>query len=244
MAKTKKPEKVQSRNFKLLLYPDNEQHVEVLSKVKELFPDHIGILHDLNPERKPHYHVGFTVGNAPMELGTICRKLGFVNDLREPDMQFVRVLDGRMDTFLVYLTHMDDTSKEQYPSTSLFGSNVMLMQWGRAATRFQRNEFDMSDCIIACLDWIRGRYDQVISITSFTRWICNTPYFKASSSPLVRACIEEHNNRIYNASRADYIRNLSESAEKHAAILQYPETQPIPEALPASCIEGSEELIW
>lgn len=243
MAK-KKPENVQSRNFKLLLYPDNPQHMEVLHQVKQLYPDHIGILHNANPERKPHYHVALTVGAAPVQVGTLCRKLGFVTELLEPDLQFIRVLDGRMDRFLVYLTHMDDPAKEQYNASDLFGSNKMLADFGRAATRFMRNEFDMSDCVIACLDWIRSRYDQVISMTSFARWICNTPYFKASGSPLVRSCIEEHNQRIYNASRAAYIEDLADSAEKHAAILQYPETQKLPDELPATCIDDSEELIW
>ena len=87
MAKQKKPENVQSRNFKLLLYPDNQLHVEVLEQVKQLYPDHIGILHNANPERKPHYHVALTVGNAPLQIGTLCRKLGMVNELLEPDLQ-------------------------------------------------------------------------------------------------------------------------------------------------------------
>lgn len=243
MARTKKPEKVQSRNFKVLLYPDNPDHVRILDTLQSTFTEHIGILHDANEERKEHYHVGFKL-EKPLQLGTICRKLGMVDDMGLPDLQFIRVCDGRFDRFLVYLTHLDDQNKEQYAASELFGSSALLSDYGRAATRWMRQEFDMSDCVLACIDWMRGRGDQIITMTGFARWICNTPYFRASSSPLVRACIMEHNNRIYNAYRSEYLGALSDSQEKYQALLQYPEADPQPPSLPPDAIIGSEELIW
>ena len=243
MGRTKKPEKVQSRNFKVLLYPDNSDHVKVLETLKTVFPEHIGILHDANEERKQHYHVGFKL-DKPLELGTVCRKLGMVDEMLLPDLQFIRVCDGRFDRFLVYLTHLDDQNKEQYAASELFGSSGLISDYGRAATRWMRKEFDMSDCVLACIDWIRNKGDQVITMTSFARWICNTPYFKASSSLLVRSCIEEHNMRIYNAYRSDYLSSMADSQEKYQALLQYPEADPKPPSLPPEALIDSEELIW
>ena len=133
MAK-KKPEKVQSRNFKVLLYPDNSDHMKILDTLKSMFSEHIGILHDANEERKEHYHVGFKL-EKPLELGTVCRKLGMVDELGLPDLQFIRVCDGRFDRFLVYLTHLDDCNKEQYAATELFGSSALISDYGRESSQ-------------------------------------------------------------------------------------------------------------
>lgn len=241
MAKQKKPEQIQARNFKMLLYPDCEQHVEVFDRLKKAYPEFIAILHDGNPDKKPHWHVAFTVGDKPKRLGTLATELGLLSDSGAADLQFLRVCDGRLDRYLVYLTHLDLPEKEQYAASCLFGSSSMLAAYGRAATRFMRNEFDMSDCVLACLDYIRG-IDGVVTMSGFTRWICNTPYFKASSSPLVRACIDEHNQRIYDAYRKDYMERMEQGSERMQALLQYPSADPAPPDVNFDDLEGWEPL--
>lgn len=226
-SKKSDPTSKQSRNFKFLLYPDNPHHMCVLDTIKMMFPSYIGILHDANPERKEHYHVAVAL-DVPKMLKTIAKEVGFISDLGEPDCQFVRICDGRLSRFLIYLTHLDQPDKEQYSPKLLFGSSYMLTEYGRAATKFMRNEFDMSDCVMACLDWIKTNSENVISMTSFARWICSTPYFKASSSPLVRACIEEHNQRIYNFYRQQQVSTFAEGADKLNALLSYPEAGLVP----------------
>lgn len=226
-----------SRNFKLLLYPDNPAHNEALAIIKADYPEHIGILHNANPDRKQHYHIALSF-EVPKMLKTVARDLGLVSDLGEPDCQFVRVCDGRLSRFLVYLTHLDQPDKEQYQASELFGSSYFLAEYGKAATKFLRNEFDMADCVLACLDWLRMQ-DGIVSMWSFARWICNTPYFKASSSPLVRSCIEEHNQKIYNAMRKKYVDQITEGSEKMQAILNYPEALPVPDDM---TLEGWEEI--
>ena len=217
-SKKSDPTSKQSRNFKFLLYPDNPHHMCVLDTIKIMFPNYIGILHDANPERKEHYHVAVAL-DVPKMLKTIAKEVGFISDLGVPDCQFVRICDGRFSRFLIYLTHLDQSDKEQYSPELLFGSSYMLTEYGKAATKFMRNEFDMSDCVMACLDWIKTNSDNVISMTSFARWICSTPYFKASSSPLVRACIEEHNQRIYNFYRQQQVATFAEGADKLNALM-------------------------
>ena len=242
-SKKSDPTAKQSRNFKFLLYPDNPQHMQALDMIKMMYPNHIGILHNENPERKEHYHVAVAL-EKPKRLKTIAKEVGLLSDLGEPDCQFVRICDGRLSRFLIYLTHLDQPDKEQYSPDRLFGSASMLADYGKAATKFLRNEFDMADCVLACLDWIKGNSDNIVTMTGFARWVCMTPYFKASSSPLVRACIEEHNQRIYNYYRKDYISQIADGSEKMQAILQYPEAAPNPPELPPDIMDNWEEIPW
>lgn len=160
-SKKKNPLAVQARNFKFLFFPDCPEHMEWFKNVKAMFPDHIGILHDQNPERKPHYHVAVHL-NGPMMMQTICNAVGMVNELGQPDAQFIRFLDGRLNGFLVYLTHLSEPQKEQYSASALFGSSYMLAEYGKAATKFVRNELDMSDCVLGCLDWISNQRGYII----------------------------------------------------------------------------------
>lgn len=216
------PSSVQSRNFKFLLYPDNQVHVDALAYIMKTYSDsYIGITHDANPDAKPHTHLVLSL-QTPKMLKTIAKECGFVSDLGEPDCQFVRPVDGRLDRFLVYLTHLDQPDKEQYPASQLFGSPGMLAAYGKAATKFMRNEFDMSDCVLACLDWIKMQ-EGVIRVSGFARWICGTPYFKAGASPLVRAAICEHNQLIYNAARKTYVDMIADGQAQVNLRAQYPE---------------------
>lgn len=171
-----------------------------------------------------HYHVAVTFDKPKMRK-TVAREIGLMSDLGEPDCQFVRVCDGRLSRFLVYLTHLDQPDKEQYPASLLFGSSYLLAEYGKAATKFLRNEFDMADCVLACLDWLRMQ-DGVVTMNAFARWICNTPYFKASSSPMVRACIDEHNQRIYDFYRKKHMAEVVEGNEKLQLLMQYPQSDP------------------
>lgn len=242
-SKKSDPTSKQSRNFKFLLYPDNPQHIQVLDMIKMMYPEHIGILHNENPERKAHYHIAVSL-DKPKMLKTVAKEVGLVSDLGEPDCQFVRLCDGRLSRFLVYLTHLDQPDKEQYTPSQLFGSSGLLADYGKAATKFLRNEIDMADSVLACLDWIRGNHENVVTMTAFARWVCQTPYFKASSSPLVRCCIEEHNQRIYNAYRKEYISRVSDGQQQLNAILQYPEACPDPPALSLSDLDDFEDVIF
>lgn len=232
MAKKINPADLQARNFKLLLYPDNPKHAEIMNSIPLFYPEHVGICHDKTLDRKSHYHylihpVNDKGESVPVKVSSVCNKLGLLSDLGEPDLQFIRPVDGRYSQFLIYMTHLSEPDKEQYNASDLFGSSALISDYGRAATKWLRQEFDMSDCIIAVLDWIQ-RQEGIIRMSYFARWICNTPYFKACGSSLVRCCIEEHNNRIWNAQRSEYVQQMGDSAEAWAAKLQHPEADPVP----------------
>ena len=212
-----------SRHFKLLLYPDNEQHVIAAAKLRELFPLHLGILHKGQDGGKDHWHFLLVSGDSPVRVGTICRKLGLLKDDLTPDTQFIRLVGGRTSGFLIYLTHLSEPDKEQYSVQDLFGSPVLLAEYGKAASKYLRKEVDTQDCVLAVLDWLKWQ-EGVVRLSYFARWICGTPYFKCANSPLVRGLIQEHNDRIYNAARKDYLDSISDSSEKMQAKLSYPET--------------------
>lgn len=223
MAIVKDVSSAMSRNFKLLLYPDNEQHVQAVDKLKELFPDYLGILHKGIEGGKDHWHFAVSVGDVPMRGGTLARKLGLVTEQLEPDCQFIRLVGGRMSGFLIYLTHLNQPDKEQYSPSDLFGSSGMFAEYCKAASKYLRKEVDSQDCVLAVLDWLKWQ-EGIVRLSYFARWICGTPYFKCANSPLVRGLIQEHNDRIYNAVRKDYIDSVSDSSEKMQALLAYPES--------------------
>ena len=109
MIKKKKPENVQARNVKLLLYPDNMVHNNALGLIASHMIDDsegaslpytfLSCLHDRS-EGKPHYHVCVSVAEdrGGVYLGAFARSLGLVDDLGQPDLQFVRKCDGRLDS--------------------------------------------------------------------------------------------------------------------------------------------------
>lgn len=214
---------VLSRSFKLLLYPDNEQHVEAANKLQVLFPEYLGIMHIGQEEGKDHWHFAIKTGENPMRAGTVCRKLGLVKDDLTPDTQFIRLIGGRIGGFLIYMTHLNQPDKEQYNASDLFGSTALKIEYGKAATKYQRKQVDTQDCVIAVLDWLKWQ-DGIVRLSYFARWICDTPYFKCANSPLVRGLIQEHNDRIYNLARKDYLDSISDSVEKMQAKLAYPES--------------------
>lgn len=216
---------VKTRNYKFLLYADNGQHMSILDRIREGDPEtfngayeYIGIAHVLpdgqggvimEGEGKMHYHV-YLVFPSPRHVRSVCSALGLIGDDGLPDVQFVRPITGRFDNALVYLTHTNAPDKEQYTSDALFGSANLILRQKQACLKFARNEVDYSDSIIGCLDWIAEQDDQIIHITDFARWACSSRFFRGSSSPLVRAAIDEHNVRIYNARKDARISDIAE----------------------------------
>lgn len=220
MAKTKED---RSRNLKLLLYPDNSSHVAALDKIQHdsQYACHIGIRHVSIEGSKEHWHIYLCFDN-PRFVRAVAADLGLVSDLGEPDTQFVRTISGRLDNALVYLTHCNCPEKEQYSFEDLFGAVDLIERTKKACLKYQRKEMDMSDAIVGCLDYIR-RYDGVLSMTNFGYWVCSSPYFRAASSGIVRAAIEEHNRQLFDIARKEWLMRIENSNERYQAMLENPE---------------------
>ena len=191
-----------SRHFKILLYPDNEKHQWILENIINANDiDYIGILHKGDEESKEHYHLFLSFPN-PRKCECVAAEFGFFDSDGNPDIQFCRPVTGRLDNGLVYLTHLNSPEKEQYLSSDLFGTKFMLQKYHKAELRYLRSEFDMSDCVLALLDWIDSQHS-VIRVSSLLRWACGSPYFKAVSHPMVRMALDEHNSLYARRERSD-----------------------------------------
>lgn len=97
------------RKFCVILYPDDQSHMEALEKIKECF-DSAYILHDSDTLdtgelKKPHYHVVFTFPN-PRYLSSVAEDLGI------PENYIERCL--KLNSALRYLIHADNPDKFQY----------------------------------------------------------------------------------------------------------------------------------
>ncbi|MBQ8921413.1 MAG: hypothetical protein IJ060_04535 [Oscillospiraceae bacterium] len=212
---------LKSRNMKLLLYPDNEAHALAFSRIQDdLNVPFIGILHH-DGSSKDHWHVYLCFQN-PRYCSAVAQELGLVLDSGEGDTQFVRPITGRFESALVYLTHTNTPEKEQYSAADLIGDSELIEQQKKACLKYRRKELDMSDSVLGILAWIQQQ-EGIISMFQFGMWVCNSPYFRAASSGIVRGCIEEHNKKIYEATQRDYIRHLQSSQERLNAMIDNPQ---------------------
>ena len=81
-----------SRYFRVLLYPDNVQHQAAFTAIKAVYAgDYIGIIHKEQDGEKEHIHIVLWFDN-PRKTESVCRVLGFVDDLGTPDDQFIRAI--------------------------------------------------------------------------------------------------------------------------------------------------------
>lgn len=214
----KKPEEIKSRVFKLLLFADNPEHMRVLRRIRRLYADvFIGIWHILwdddgqeiiTGHGKKHAHVILNLNN-PVYWRAVCKKLGFVSAESEPDYRFCWPLGYRYTDHLeqrsetlkgayVYLTHTNAPLKEQYDAARLFGAPDLIKDAAAAILAYQMRNMTMSQAVEMALHWIDAQEGKVVKMSAFGYWICSTPYFKAASSPVVRAAIQEHNQVVYD----------------------------------------------
>lgn len=214
----KKIEEIKTRVYKLLLYADNSQQMRVLRRIRRLYPDnYIGIWHIQRDDKghelikgqgKKHAHVILNLDN-PVYWRSLCRKIGLLTAEGEPDYRFCWALGYRYTDHLeqrsetlkgayVYLTHTNAPLKEQYDAARLFGAPDLIKDAAAAILAYQMRNMTMSQAVVMALQWIDAQEGKVVKMSAFGYWICSTPYFKAASSPVVRAAIQEHNQVVYD----------------------------------------------
>lgn len=216
------PEKYRCRGYKLLLYPDNKQHMDVLKRLRrhsEYSKRYVGIWHiqhdqDGNViekgEGKKHAHIIVNHEN-PVYWRAFNSELGFssesdgqkVIDYRfcmpvsvniDSTGQFVKNGRASVERGLVYLTHADSPDKEQYTCCDLWGAPDMIEQAMKATDAYLMRNLSMSECVFMICEWINDQ-KKYIHWNEFVLWLCGTPYFKGQSSPIVRQVFDEHNRK-------------------------------------------------
>ena len=218
------PDKYRCRGYKMLLYPDNKQHMAVLHRLmrhKEYCKRYVGIWHVqydkdghaiVKGEGKKHAHIIVNHLN-PVYWRSFNTELGFVDmvdgkpvvDYRfcmpvsvniDSHGKFVKNGRASVERGLVYLTHADSPDKEQYTYSALWGAQEMIEQTEKVTDAYMMRNISMSECVLMVCDWINDQ-QRYIRWNEFVMWLCGTPYFKAQSSPIVRQVFDEHNRKWY-----------------------------------------------
>lgn len=112
--------KERSRNWFLLLYPDNPEHVKVLDKIPTLDWEYVGCLHDSDKlddgsAAKPHHHVLLKFKDAVWNTA--------IHEACGLELRFIQKSDNWKRSAR-YLVHKDHPEKFQYEKNALYGSMV------------------------------------------------------------------------------------------------------------------------
>ena len=180
--------KFRSRIFVLLLYPENDKHLDVLEKIKKSY-DYIYILHDKDKDedkvlKKEHYHVIIRVGNNARWNTAIAEELGLEVNL----IQDVK----NMDRMLQYLIHYNEPDKHQYDIDECKGSLKKRLELS-----INKNDKTEVEKIIEIMDIIETA-DRKLSMTELARYCAesgNWSEFRRSSY-IFKEILYEHNLSI------------------------------------------------
>ena len=194
-----KIEKFRDRKFSLLLYPDNEKHVEALEIIKKSY-DYAGILHDRdffteedekkNPEhiagtlKKPHWHIIIRVsGKNPVWSSALCKELNIDERFCEKPRSF--------ENALMYLIHYNDIDKAQYDVSDVFGPiKSKLLDCINNVSKSEGEK------VSELIEYIESQ-NEIITVKSFARYCAQNGYwseFRRSASIFIKI-IDEHNGK-------------------------------------------------
>lgn len=222
--------------FRLLLYPDNPVHADLLESIVHNNPslfspstvwEYIGIQHFIiddcgeiivDGEGKRHYHI-YLRFKFPMWTKSLCRRFGFFTPDGLPDDSFVRVIQGKFENALVYLTHLNSPDKEQYGTESLFGSPDMIRLYEKAALSYTTKKADKRDIFADCQKWIASQ-PGIISAHQMLTYLIKHQAFAIRNEPWLRSLWSEHNSRLAYIARKEVTEAIARDAEKWADILQ------------------------
>lgn len=211
MPRKKNDDLKSSRNWKLLLYPDNPVHQSVIDLISsgsvegynDRLADWIGIkhyrfdssgYHIVEGEGKVHFHFILGLSSEISNLALSAR-LGLFKDSGEPDLSFLRPVIGSVSEPILYLTHIKYPEKEQYLESELIGCRKYLDYYRKALLEYQSKELSTRDCVSAVRAWIRSQ-EGYISSDRFADFLLSSPYFKVRNDRLVLSCLYEHNSKV------------------------------------------------
>lgn len=99
------------RNYEIILYPENQEHIDVLYKVKKDFK-YAYILHNKDRKddgelKKEHWHVQVFLDNQKT-LSAFSKQIGL-----QDNMQLIQIIKDKKKA-IRYLVHVDNDEKESY----------------------------------------------------------------------------------------------------------------------------------
>lgn len=139
--------KSKARKWGIILWCDNQVHINALKYIKNNYDNYIYILHDQDTKedgslKKAHYHVLLYFPNQKM-LSTLKKQLC----LNDSDFYEIKSFNGQ----LRYLIHYDDEDKFQYEKSNVHGSLYMLTKFKQAFSPVT-SELEQVSSIIEYID--------------------------------------------------------------------------------------------
>lgn len=202
-----KLKKENSRNFCLLLYPEDSTHVKALEKIKSNY-DYAYILHDKDVTedgeiKKAHWHVVVNVGKNARWNTAIADELGITPNYVEKC--------GKLDRALQYLIHYNEPDKYHYDLSEVHG-NLKT----RLKIEINKEDKTEDERVDRLIDFINE--SGYLTVTEFAKYCATNGYWDVFRRSGVIFCkiLEEH-NRICLSKRSDeYFENeecLKDKAE-------------------------------
>ena len=176
------------RFFDLLLYPDCEQHNEVLSVIKDSGIDFCGILHDRDLDesgklKKAHIHL--VLWGVQTTISSLSSRLGLPEN-------YISIRGTRLSR-LRYLVHADNPEKYQYSPDSAFGAPSGLKKF-RESLNVSEDENDNVFSIISLLE--SYPQDEYVPLLTFVKDVCSSslfPYYRRAQSTFIELWRERNN---------------------------------------------------
>lgn len=198
-------EKYRNRTHLLMLYPEDNTHMEALKKIEKSF-DYAYILHDKDCDadgvvKKPHYHVVLRFPNQ-MWSSALAKELGVTENYLEEPRSF--------DNALMYLIHFNDSDKFQYSIEEVKGTLKK-----RLKEKINGVDKTEGEKVYELIDYIENQAD-VIRVTAFAKYCASNGYWAEfrRSGMIFCKMIEEHNATIREKNHMDDMeRNQKRLAE-------------------------------
>ncbi|MBS7377348.1 MAG: hypothetical protein KIG42_05085 [Paludibacteraceae bacterium] len=176
------------RFFDLLLYPDCEQHNEVLSVIKDSGIDFCGILHDKDVDetgniKKAHIHL--VLWGVQTTISSLSSRLGLPEN-------YISIRGTRVSR-LRYLVHADNPEKYQYSPDVAFGSPSGLKKF-RESLNVSEDENDNVFSIISLLE--SYPQNEYVSLLTFVKDVCSSslfPYYRRAQATFIELWRERNN---------------------------------------------------
>lgn len=179
-----------SRSHCLLLYPEDETHMNALNLIKQYY-NYAYILHDKDYTdtgeiKKPHYHIVITFNNAKWNT-KVAEELKITDNYIEQCRN--------LELALEYLIHRNEETKYQYPIDEVKGP---LKQ--KLIKYLNQNDLDENDRVYELYKYI-SESNKIIYYYEFVEYCVKMgmwDIFRRSSLIFIKL-IEEHNCLLNNS---------------------------------------------
>lgn len=192
-------DKYRSRVHALLLYPEDESHVNALDFIKRNY-DYAFILHDKDCDengevKKEHWHVVLRFKQAVWNTA-IAKEIGLTENYIQQARNFENTLQ--------YLMHYNDSDKYQYPLDDVQGPLKK-----RLAESISKQEKSEGEKVIEIIDYIT-KSEKRLTVTQLSRYCAENGLwseFRRAGAILIKV-LEEHNNGDLQANENDRFKRI------------------------------------